>query len=274
MSADPELRRLYRERRLIPFIGAGFSRPLGLPLWNELVEEAARQLGFEPDLFALHGGNEQLLGYLKLQEGIEGLVAWMRERFHSKAADEARANSVQHRSLAALTEIRTIYTTNYEHHIERALEDAERKTVVRVSFADFSKPLPDDAVEVVKFHGDLETAGKGGRSLVLTEADYFDRLALESPCDQRLRADLLGNAFLFMGYRFDDRNTRYIWHRMHQMAQAHGEKLRHHSYYVTFEVGEVQRALLRRWGIKVVELDLRDPSSSISDFLSSLGAEA
>lgn len=268
-----KIRERYRDGRLIPFIGAGFSLPLGLPLWDELVAVAAKELGFEPELFELHGDNPELLGYYELRkkEGVKELVDWMNKSFHSTKADKKRVASIQHKSLAGLTEIRTVYTTNYEHHIERAFEDMKRPTVVRSTLGDFSAPVPEGAVEVLKFHGDLETAAAGGHRLVLTEGDYFDRFALESPFDQRLRADLLGNSFLFMGYRFSDRNTRYIWHRMHRMAKDYGEQLEHRSYYVAFELGEVQRALLEQWGIDAVVLEPRNHSQQISDFLEKLG---
>lgn len=62
-EAQPLLRLAYREGRLIPFLGAGFSRPLDLPGWNDLVKWMARPLGYDARLFALHGSLTQLAGY-------------------------------------------------------------------------------------------------------------------------------------------------------------------------------------------------------------------
>ena len=39
------LRELRREGRLIPFVGAGLSIPLGLPTWSSLLDIIAGQLG-------------------------------------------------------------------------------------------------------------------------------------------------------------------------------------------------------------------------------------
>ena len=76
----PELRRLYRERRVLPFVGAGASMALswddgGLtkraPSWNQLVDEAARMLGFdEPSLLRMRGNNLQILEYCRIKQAL------------------------------------------------------------------------------------------------------------------------------------------------------------------------------------------------------------
>lgn len=41
------LRDLRRDGRLIPFVGAGLSKPLGLPDWSTLIDFIAKQLDYE-----------------------------------------------------------------------------------------------------------------------------------------------------------------------------------------------------------------------------------
>ena len=62
MTCPIDLRRLYRERRVIPFIGAGASMAVAWgtdhkqrgPLWEEMVNQSAVLLGAkEPDLLTV-----------------------------------------------------------------------------------------------------------------------------------------------------------------------------------------------------------------------------
>jgi hypothetical protein len=64
-----------------------------------------------------------------------------------------------------------------------------------------------DAVEVVKFHGDLNHTDE----MVLSERDYERRLTLSTAMDYRLRADVLGRVLLFLGYSFRDYNVSYLF---------------------------------------------------------------
>lgn len=63
------LRRLREERRLIPFIGAGLSMPLGLPSWSSLIGIIANQLGYDPEVFKLNGDERQLAEYYVAKKG-------------------------------------------------------------------------------------------------------------------------------------------------------------------------------------------------------------
>ena len=68
MSAPLELRTLYRDGRLLPFVGAGVSASVEWgkdgekrgPSWAELVDRAALELGFQqPDLIRARGTDLQ-----------------------------------------------------------------------------------------------------------------------------------------------------------------------------------------------------------------------
>ncbi len=152
-EARPRLREAYRQRQLIPFLGAGFSAPLGLPQWRDLVAWMAEPLGFDPELFELNGTPLQLAAYYALESegGLSPLLAQMRRHFHAPEAEARRGLSPQHQALARLGLLRRIYTTNFEHHIEEALREGGRevKTLIRVE--DFMRPTPSHACEVVKF---------------------------------------------------------------------------------------------------------------------------
>ncbi|MFT3768947.1 MAG: SIR2 family protein [Minicystis sp.] len=273
-EAAPLLQKEYREGRLIPFLGSGFSKPLNLPTWRELVTWMAERLEFEPDLFAIHGTPEQLAEYFHIEgrSSLKKLIHEMTRRFDSPEADERRRASVTHRALAALA-WRRIYTTNYDSHVEGALEDARKKCVTLASLEDFQATRDPAAVEVVKFHGTLADPD----TIVLTESSFFERMRLEGAADQQLRADLLSHSFLFLGYSFRDPNIRYVWYRMNQMRTAPtpetpGQKLgMRRCFYATQGVGLVQNSLLDHWQIDVIQLDPTDINRSVAALLEAIG---
>jgi len=253
-QAIPLLRARVQEQRLIPFIGAGFSVPLGLPSWAQLVEWMAQRLGFDPKLFRVHGDSAQLAEYFDLNaEGnLAALVEYMRQSFHRDDAEARRRASITHTALVKIP-LKTIYTTNYDEHIERAFSDANLRCMPIATIADFQKSYHAGTCQVLKFHGTLEEPS----SIVISESHYFNRMALETPMDQRLRADILGNTMLFIGYRFSDMNIRNIWYRMHQLRKQSGAQAAARRSYVTVlgSLGLVQERLLSEWGIDIIELN-------------------
>ncbi|KYF70400.1 hypothetical protein BE15_11450 [Sorangium cellulosum] len=241
-------------------------------MWKELMGWMGAALGFEPALFELHGLPPQLAGFFarECEGGVDSFIAEMRARFHAREVDERRRSSRQHKALAR-RDFTTIYTTNFEHHIEEALRDAGKPVVALSKFDDFARCPAQGVCQVIKFHGDLDWP----ETVVLTESQYFSRLRLEAAPDQRLRADLLSNSFLFLGYSFSDVDIRYIWYRMEQMrieGSSPGAKRapKRRGYWATFGAGLVQPALLEDWHIDVIELDPNDKTKSVVDLLDAL----
>lgn len=271
LEAEPalqEIKKHYEEGRLIPFIGSGFSAPLGLPTWDDLIESIAEKIDFEPDLFKLHGTNAQLAEYIEITNR-RVYLDWIHDitvDFDSRETERNRRSNYPHKALADLN-LKTIYTTNYDFHIEGAFQDAGKKVVALASLADFLEIRDPEACEVIKFHGSLNEPN----TIILTESNYFDRLELESPVDQRLRSDILSNSFMFIGYSFQDPNIRFIWYKIHKLRKAQEDQdytsLRP-SYFISFGVNPVQPVLLERWNINVILLDPEDREKALGDFLS------
>jgi hypothetical protein len=61
--------------------------------------------------------------------------------------------------------------------------------------------------EIIKFHGDFSNPQR----TVLSESDYEFRIRLEDELDLKLRSDMLGATFLFIGYSFRDPNISYLF---------------------------------------------------------------
>ena len=121
---------------------------------------------------------------------------------------------------------------------------------------------------MVKFHGTFSDDA----SLVLTESSYFERLEFESAIDIKLRGDILGRTLLFVGYSLKDINIRYMLYRLHKLRsrlRQHGKRTPS-AFLVTFGSNEIQKTLLGKWDVIVIELDPIDKTRSMADFLESL----
>lgn len=215
----PQLRRLYRDGRVIPFVGAGASMSVSWsvkgsiqrgPSWGELVDQAARLLGFTvPDLARVRATDLQILEYFSIRNGdLSQLKNWLVRLMD--APDDALLASAIHKELAQLINCDTFYTTNFDAFLERALRLNGRTCRVVAKEQDLGQPRMD--CDVMKFHGDLDHPD----TMVLSESEYESRLAFENPMDFRLRSDVLGKAVLFLGYSFRDPNVAYLFRLVNQ----------------------------------------------------------
>src|SRR3954468_2812003 len=161
MSCPSDLRRLYQERRVIPFIGAGASMSVSWgasskrgPSWSQMVDKAASLLGAsDPDLLRLRGTDLQILEYFRIVNGnLAPLTNWLSTEFAS-ATDDDILRSPIHAELVQLDRCSIYYTTNYDDFIERALRKASRPSHITATELNVSHDR--SRVEVVKFHGDF-----------------------------------------------------------------------------------------------------------------------
>jgi hypothetical protein len=270
-----ELKFLYREGRLLPFVGAGISMSVEWndkgkvkrgPSWRELVEQAALQLGFkEPQLLSRRGDALQILEYYKLKKGsLAPLTNWL--HCELLPSDEDLRASSTHRCLAKMTEnCRVFYTTNYDNFLERSLRLANIDVNVIVREADMGKS--SGAIEVVKFHGDFGFP----EGIVATESDYNRRLSFTTPMDLRLRSDMLGRAVLFMGYSFKDSNVAYLFHLVkEQLNRLPGSITGHRAYIVAFDPSDFELSLFHQRNIQVIPISSTDGTRAVADLLEEL----
>jgi hypothetical protein len=259
------LRGLRKEGRLIPFVGAGLSIPLGLPSWATLMDNIARQLGYDPEVFKLHGNYLQLAEYYVAVRGSIGPLRSEMDRMFNPSDESIKAS----RSHTALVEMKLplVYTTNYDGIIERAFALKDRPCHTIANLDDIAT-APADVTQVVKFHG----AFSDDASLVLTESSYFDRLEFESAVDIKLRADILGKSLLFIGYSLSDINIRYMLYKLHKLRQQvkRDHKRVPSAFLTTFGYSEIQTMLLARWDVTMIQMDPLNKDGHLSQFLESL----
>jgi hypothetical protein len=250
--------------KLIPFVGAGLSARFEFPTWSGLLDIIAEDLSWDPAVFKLSGNFLQLSEYYVAKKASIGQLRSKLDKLLN-ASDADILKSKAHERLVALN-FPLIYTTNYEDTIERAF-GLHRKECHVIANIDHLQEVQSDVVQVVKFHGTFSDDA----SLVLTESHYFDRLDFESPLDIKLRAGMLGKALLFLGYSFSDINIRLMLYKLMKLRQNHrlSEKLPT-AIMTGSSFTPIQRELLEKWDVVVVELDPVDPSRALDDFMESL----
>jgi hypothetical protein len=259
------LRELRSEGKLVPFVGAGLSQPLGLPSWSELIDTIARELEYDPDVFTCNGSALQLAEYFVAVKGSIGPLRSIMDRAFNPT-DETIAKSKAHSALVEMS-LPIIYTTNYDGIIERAFE-LKSRPYHTISNIDDIATAPASTTRIIKFHGTFSDDA----SLVLTESSYFDRLEFESAIDIQLRADTLGRSLLFIGYSLGDVNIRYMLYKLHKLRQSlkHIKARMPSAFLTTFGAADIQRTLLARWDVATIELDPVDKTKSLDEFLESL----
>jgi hypothetical protein len=270
MTCPHDLRRLYRERRVVPFVGAGASMSVSWfggakrgPSWEAMVDEAARLLGCnDANLLRLRGSDLQILEFLKIMNHeLAPLTNWLARQF-SEATDADILSSPIHAELVQLDRCSIYYTTNYDDFIERALKKSGRNA--HIVAGEHTIAHDRSVVEVVKFHGDFNNP----KEMVVSESQYMERMRLESPMDFKLRGDILGRAVLFIGYSFRDPNVNYIFHIVNRLfASLPHSATGRRAYIVLPEPSEFERRLFNERNIDVIPVGADDVANNVAEVI-------
>ena len=273
MTCPDELRRLYHERRVVPFIGAGASMSVSWssgkdrgPSWKEMVNQAILILGSNnPELLRTRGSDLQILEYFKIKAGdLAPLTNWLSRQF-AMATDDDILKSPILAELVALERCSIYYTTNYDDFLERALRKSGRPSHAVTAERSIAHNRSD--VEVVKFHGDFNNP----KEMVVTESQYMDRMRLENAMDFKLRGDILGRAALFIGYSFGDPNVNYIFHLINRLFENLPDSFTgRRAYIVLTDPSDFERRLFQERNIEVISVGSNDRPREIAKLLNEM----
>jgi hypothetical protein len=257
------------EGETILFVGAGVSQNLGLPGFSRLIELMGEDLGYDADIFSMHGDFMTLAEFYEDEaRGLGRLRSKLDQEWHDPRIDLGA--SAIHRHIVEL-DLPLIYTTNWDAWLERSFERVE-KEYVRVANVSDLRRAREGVTQIVKYHGDFQ---EDLTSLVLTEASYLDRLAFDSPLDIKLRADSLARPILFVGYSLGDINTRYLLHRLERVWRESGRPdARPVSYLALYRPNPIQDRVLKRRGVSTLQIDGLNPGDALLAFFEELLAEA
>jgi hypothetical protein len=270
MSCPDDLKRLYHERRVVPFVGAGAPMSVSWssgnergPSWDEMINQAVALLGSnDPSLLRQRGSDLQVLEFFKIKMGdLAPLTNWLSRQFAKATDDDILASSI-HRQLVQLELCSIYYTTNYDDFLERALRRQGRPA--QAITAERNVAHNRSNVEVVKFHGDFNNP----KEMVVTESQYMDRMRLENAMDFKLRGDILGRVVLFIGYSFRDPNVNYIFHLVNRLfANLPDSGTGRRAYIVLADPSDFERRLFRERNIEVIAVGSADRTGEVANLL-------
>jgi hypothetical protein len=231
-----EMADLLGKQKLVPFIGAGVSRPqLGFAAAG-LAEQMAEPLGRSPDTLL-----SELSDIYADELGDEAFVSFLKEKLVLPDFDDTKVSA--HRLLLSLCS-NLLYTTNQDNIFEQVAERYGRPYRRLVTLSDLSDAIPGEPL-LVKFHGDPAVP----ESLVFGKRSYDARLAAKDhPFDIKLRADLLGKRLFFVGYSLQDENVGKL---LLGVRNAFAGQMPP-SYLLAFEYDPAMEELSRIYGVRVV----------------------
>lgn len=191
------------------FAGAGLSRSAGFVDWRELLREVADDLGLQIDR------EHDLIAVAQYHETQRGTRAKLNEKILEEFTRDAHPS--ENHSLLARLPIRTYWTTNYDNLIEDAVKHEGKRVDVKASPESFAASRPGADVTVYKMHGDVSNPA----SAVLTKNDYETYSLSRELFTVRLKGDLVGLTFLFLGFSFTDPNIDHILSRIKGLLGLH-----------------------------------------------------
>lgn len=232
-----EVAKLLSQQKLIPFFGAGISRPhLGFAA-EELARQMATEIGADPGTLL-----SVLSDKFEDERGSDAFVDFLRERLVVPVLNDDRAAT--HRLLLSLSQ-NVLYTTNQDNIFELTAKRYGRPYQRVVTLDDLSNAVPGERL-LIKFHGDTDVSD----SLVFGARSYQARIeATDHPLDIRLRSDLLGKRLLFVGYSFSDENITKLFDAIRLVFRGNMPP----SYLIAFEYSSAMDDLKRNYGITIIE---------------------
>lgn len=246
--------------RVIPIIGAGFSKNaelppnLSMPDWKELGRIAASEI---PDYTYDNDAIDALSYYEVLYSRVKLVELLMKELHFGKI----QPNNT-HKSFCELF-TGTICTTNFDSLIEDTMTQLHRPVSVVVTKDRLTIGYNDES-RIVKLHGDFNHPER----MVITERD-FDVYLDNNPIFATYIANLfITNTMLLIGYSLDDNDFRCLW----QIINSRLGDLSQPAYCLTVGASPESIAKYKRRNIRVINLNGKkeDYKTILCDFFTEM----
>jgi non-canonical purine NTP pyrophosphatase (RdgB/HAM1 family) len=261
-GAMKELAKLIAEKKVLLFVGAGISASVGLPAWNDLLKSAAPE-DFDGDVFMSYGDNLLLAEYIEIMSDKgTGKDVWNELETQKKGIEERLKKSEIYKYIFDL-DFPVIYTTNYDHLIEKYYE-FKQQDVHKIVTVDDMDTCRNIHPRIMKFHGDLDNTD----TRVFTQSQYFDRMDYQSFMDISLQSDLLKYHVLFLGYSLSDVNIKQLMYL--SQKRKHNCKSKWKDYIFTVTPNEVQAKVFEKNNIVSISGDVADKGEGTKLFLEKL----
>jgi SIR2-like domain len=185
-----------------------------------------------------------------------------------------------------------IITTNYDHVLERAFEEADEEydvvtyeaigresgtfvhiapdgTIRRVTAAnEYTDVSTERRTVILKMHGAVDRLNENRDSFVITEDDYIAYLVhsdLRSLIPVKLLATMEKSHFLFLGYSLRDWNMRVILHRIWSERRLNSA-----SWAIQLKPERLEKLLWQRRAVEILPYSLEEYIEKLDRSLAAL----
>lgn len=211
-------RRLRSPLGVVPFVGAGLSKPLGFPLWSEFLLEQGGLANIRETIQARieRGQYEEAAEDLQGARGgrrLEDAISWQFSLSGRRPTGQTSAVDV-----LPLFASGPVITTNFDPALEAAFEKASLPFAQKLCGARLSaavQALQDNARLLIKIHGDF--ADPQDRILTLSQYEMAygsadpARVDLSKPLPRLLRLIIQSRPLFFLGCSLNqDRTVRVL----------------------------------------------------------------
>jgi len=211
---------------VVPFVGAGLSKPGGFPTWKDHLRQQGRTAGLEnaiiEDLLT-RGLYEEIVDRIEQQRGDDVFAQELRDVFGKNGkippADYLIAELFQD----------TIITTNYDRLIEQSFDLGGGKVVEVLTPATILRSPDTAKVTIIKLHGNVDAPG----SCILSKGQYAnaygaDAIDLALPIPQALDYYFRNSSLLFLGCGLNNDRTVRVFEAIKVKAKGAGADLPQH----------------------------------------------
>jgi len=252
-TVPTRLLELMADRKIVPFIGSGFSIPSGIPSWLSVVTGLVNN--FAPE------GKQHLIAELStlvdkpdVAEILDSITPteFATKEYLMEQIDSPKYRPSEYHDYLMDLHCDTIVTTNWDTLIETAARDHHHSCHVIYRDSDVAQYDPDREMQLMKIHGTILDHD----SLIYRKSQY-DKMWDKRPLLFDLLSTLMATkSLLFLGYGFGDPNIMEI---IYKLKDRLGKPRREH-YALVFN----RNSLTRAWqdlGVSVIEAPSFDPSN-------------
>lgn len=227
--------------KLALFIGSGVSRNSGMPSWESVVSEFAKDLGIEQfttdDYLDIPEKYYNKFGRLEYNKKLSLLL------------NISPRNIDIQKKLYDLNPSHII-TTNWDELIEYASNEVENSEYSVVS-NDNELSKTDNSKLIIKMHGSITNIFNDENAIVMKYSDYFNYFKNFPLIDIYVKSIFSTKRVIFLGYSLSDKNVQDIMEYVKRRTNHHI-----YPYFVTFgKYNKAEFENYKKQGIFVVYLD-------------------
>lgn len=215
----------YKENRLIPFVGSGFSSSVA-PKWDKFITDL-----FINDTRPLQHITDNLerLEYYVIKNTKKKLIEHINNKLSFKVIEKQNGKPSKvttedgeiyletHDLLCEKFKDRIIYTTNWDNLIEKV--GSFDPIINREDILHGCKK------GVIKFHGSVGNPKNHGDELIACKSDYWQRISNITPFDILFQSDYIKNYYLFIGYSLRDINISLTIYQLMKLINSNRKKV-------------------------------------------------